>query len=99
MTGAYLRPSYANGPLPRLKPQPERITMMMKRRIRQREARLAKADDLKESLSDLHRERMFEGRLFNMNAGREGEVFEPVFRSSSKWGKTNPHPNRTSVLI
>lgn len=67
--------------------------MMMKRRIRQREARLPMSEHLKESLSDLHRERMFEGRLFSMNARREGEVFDPVFRSSSKWGKVIPRPS------
>ncbi|TFL06778.1 hypothetical protein BDV98DRAFT_164273 [Pterulicium gracile] len=63
MTGGLLRASYNNAPLPRLKPQPLAITMMLYKRRSKREPRLSKINWINEWTSDLHHESKFEGGL------------------------------------
>ena len=63
MTGGLLRASYNNAPLPRLKPQPLAITMMLYKRRSKREPRLQKINWINEWASDLHYESNFEGEL------------------------------------
>ena len=63
LTGGYLRPSYANPPLPRMKPQPQHVSMMIRRRLGARSRRMQTHAMLKEFRDDLGRETGFEERL------------------------------------
>ena len=62
-TGAFLRPTIFHGPLPRMKPQPEHISMLIKSRLRARERRLRFKAQLQEDLNDLRVESEFEEGL------------------------------------
>lgn len=53
LTGGFLHPSLFNPPLPRLRPQPEQLSMMMRRRIDRRERRIAYFRDLQELQRDM----------------------------------------------
>ncbi|RPD62662.1 hypothetical protein L226DRAFT_458933 [Lentinus tigrinus ALCF2SS1-7] len=75
MTGAYLRPSLFNGPLPRLVPQPLHITGMITYRRKARERRMARHEILQEDLALLNLENHFERSL----AAKEGTQLTPVF--------------------
>jgi hypothetical protein len=79
LTGAYLCPSLFNRPLPRLKPQPVAISMMIYKRHAARERRPAKSLKLHEWRDDLRRERAFENNL-----GKS--VHEPVYENNDAWG-------------
>ncbi|KAF7430485.1 hypothetical protein PC9H_006193 [Pleurotus ostreatus] len=63
LTGSFLRATLSNRPLPRLKPQPLAITMMIKRRRAARERRALKLMAVNEWIDDLRREREFEDGL------------------------------------
>ncbi|KAI0712468.1 hypothetical protein C8Q76DRAFT_769054 [Earliella scabrosa] len=78
MTGAYLRPTLYNGPLPRLVPQPAHITGMITWRRKARERRQAKFDGLVESTRLLGSEAQFERELSQLVL-QDGEAFERVF--------------------
>ena len=78
MTGAYLRPSLFNGPLPRLVPQPLHITGMITWRRKARERRMANHDVCQENLALLNAERHFERNLA-LAATAEGKQFSPIF--------------------
>lgn len=56
LTGGFLRPTLFNPPLPRLKPQPQRLSMMIKQRIRRREARIEAFRQLQEQQEDMRKE-------------------------------------------
>lgn len=60
LTGGYHRPTLNNRPLPRLKPQPHAITMMIRNRIRARTRRAQKQRELSQGLEDLKHEKTFE---------------------------------------
>ncbi len=62
-TGGFLRPTIYHGPFPRMKPQPEHISMLIKNRIRARERRLRFKAQLQEDLHDLRVESEFEEGL------------------------------------
>jgi len=70
-----MRPTSFHGPLPRLKPQPEHITMMIWHRRLSRERRLAFQRLLYEWLLFLHAEAHFENALASQ------EKFDSVFTS------------------
>ena len=70
MTGAYLRPTLYNGPLPRLVPQPAHITGMITWRRKARERRQAKFDGLVESTRLLGSEAQFERELSQLVSQR-----------------------------
>ncbi|KAI0754714.1 hypothetical protein C8Q80DRAFT_1093371 [Daedaleopsis nitida] len=78
MTGAYLRPTLFNGPLPRLSPQPLHITGMITARRAARERRMAKHDILQDQMRLLNSEMQFERDLANA-ATQEGQTVERVF--------------------
>lgn len=59
LTGAFMRPSILNPPLPRLKPQPTHISMMMKTRAWKREKKLTRQRDLKETGNTMVKEVSF----------------------------------------
>ncbi|KAG6910867.1 hypothetical protein DXG01_007184 [Tephrocybe rancida] len=77
MTGGFLRPSFANGPLPRLKPQPIHITGMIRKRRAARQRRMETLADLQEHIQDLNFEAKLEAGAAEL-AGMKGQV-EPVF--------------------
>ena len=78
MTGAYLRPTLYNGPLPRLVPQPAHITGMITWRRKARERRQAKFDGLVESTRLLGSEAQFERELSQL-VSQDGAAFDRVF--------------------
>ncbi|KAG8926263.1 hypothetical protein FRC00_003064 [Tulasnella sp. 408] len=63
LTGGILRPSKFNKPLPRLKPQPIHISMMIRRRRDARQRRLDRSEAYKEWKDYLVDERNFEEQL------------------------------------
>ncbi|KAF8886728.1 hypothetical protein BD779DRAFT_1441452 [Infundibulicybe gibba] len=67
LTGGFLRPTFANPPLPRLKPQPLAISRIIYKRRLARERRFMRLIDLKEAMDDLRRERAFEEGLAATN--------------------------------
>ncbi|KAF4593341.1 hypothetical protein AB1N83_010168 [Pleurotus pulmonarius] len=75
LTGSFLRATLSNRPLPRLKPQPLAITMMIKRRRAARERRALKLIVVNEWIDDLRREREFEEGLKKY----ANTSFEPVY--------------------
>ncbi|TDL17204.1 hypothetical protein BD410DRAFT_730238, partial [Rickenella mellea] len=80
LTGAFLRPSYFNGPLPRMKPQPQHITLMIKRRRIARERRGEKNVLLHDWHEDLVLEGKFEKSL-SMATRTDEHDFDDVFRN------------------
>ncbi|PVG02074.1 hypothetical protein CPB86DRAFT_773049 [Serendipita vermifera] len=63
LTGAYMRPTYYNKPLPRLKPQPIHITMMINKRLKARQRRTEANERLVSWLEDAKAEKEFERML------------------------------------
>lgn len=84
-TGGFLRPTMYHGPLPRMKPQPEHISMVIKKRIRARDKRLQFKARLLEDLNDLKLESQFEEGLKNLTNLNFGTNFSSrdVF---DEWG-------------
>ncbi|KAJ7067837.1 hypothetical protein C8F01DRAFT_1049494 [Mycena amicta] len=78
LTGGIMKGTYFNPPLPRMKPQPTAISMMIQTRMRVRERRWARREQLLESLQTLAEEEKFEEGLLDM-----GEDFEPVFSAEA----------------
>lgn len=85
LTGSWIRPSLANGPLPRMKPQPEHITMMIRRRRMAYERHQAKFVELGNTSEDLEFERAFENKLF-LEGMSKGLTVQTEFVSND-WGK------------
>ncbi|KAG6865178.1 hypothetical protein C0991_004621 [Blastosporella zonata] len=84
MTGGFLRPTFANRPLPRLKPQPWHITSMIFKRRAAREKRMIALADIQERIQDLNFEAKLEAGAAEL-ARKVGAV-EPVFASHlSEW--------------
>lgn len=59
LTGGFLRPTLFNPPLPRLKPQPLNISMMINRRIKRRERRIEVSRKLADLQADMRQEVRF----------------------------------------
>ncbi|TFK91849.1 hypothetical protein K466DRAFT_481813 [Polyporus arcularius HHB13444] len=78
MTGAYLRPSLYNGPLPRLVPQPLHITGMITSRRKARVRRMARHEACQEDLTLLNAEGHFE-RALTVSSSAEGTQLTRVF--------------------
>jgi hypothetical protein len=64
MVTGYFRPSLYNKPLPRLKPQPISISMMIKKRRLARERKGEKYGELVQWRDDLRKEALFEDLAF-----------------------------------
>ncbi|KAH9948853.1 hypothetical protein B0H21DRAFT_205348 [Amylocystis lapponica] len=79
LTGAYLRPTLYNGPLPQMRPLPDHVSKMINSRRRARERRQALFARLFTWQDDLRRERDFETTLA-AQAERAGVQVAPVFR-------------------
>ncbi|KAJ6595651.1 hypothetical protein DFH09DRAFT_1024448 [Mycena vulgaris] len=60
LTGAILKPTLYNPPLPRMKPQPAAISRIIATRMKTRDRRFERLDCLAEDLDDLRREAAFE---------------------------------------
>ena len=84
MTGALMRPSLFNRPLPRLKPQPIHISRMIWNRRRVRDLRLQKQELWTSWRDDLQRESTFEANLFR-EVQQNGVWFERVFEYDKEW--------------
>ncbi|KAI0699940.1 hypothetical protein C8T65DRAFT_812223 [Cerioporus squamosus] len=78
MTGAYLRPTLYNGPLPRLVPQPLHITGMITARRKARVRRMERHEACQEDLALLNAEGHFE-RTLALSSTAEGKQLERVF--------------------
>ncbi|KAH8984458.1 hypothetical protein EDB92DRAFT_1488513 [Lactarius akahatsu] len=68
VTGALFKPSLNNGPLPRLKPQPDHISGMIHKRRVARAKRIVRQRALFSQLEDLHIEAQFEHKLAETGA-------------------------------
>ena len=66
-TGGFVRPTIYHGPLPRIKPQSEHVSMLIKKRMRARERRLSLKTQLLDDLNDLRLESKFEEGLRKLN--------------------------------
>ncbi|KAH9171282.1 hypothetical protein EDB89DRAFT_1852620 [Lactarius sanguifluus] len=75
VTGALFKPSIHNGPLPRLKPQPDHISGMIHKRRVARAKRIERQHALFSQLEDLRIEAQFEDKL--------AEIGAPIVRSFS----------------
>ncbi|KZT43782.1 hypothetical protein SISSUDRAFT_1124464 [Sistotremastrum suecicum HHB10207 ss-3] len=84
MTGGYLRASYFNPPLPRLNPQPDKLSMMIRARRLARFRRVGRAQSFAEAMTLLRVERIFEDRL-ETTAKEFGQKFKSVFRPREAW--------------
>jgi hypothetical protein len=69
LTGGYHRPTLNNRPLPRLKPQPHAITMMIRKRILARTRRAQKQHELSQGLEDIKHEKAFEKNVEEESKG------------------------------
>jgi len=85
-TGGFVRPTLFHGPLPRMKPQPEHISMIIKNRIRSREKRLQFKAALLEDLNDLALESRFEEGLKEMTNLQFTTFFSPGY-VLDEWGR------------
>lgn len=86
MTGAIIRPSLSNGPLPRLKPQPEHISMMIRQRRLAYDRSNTKINDLELLAEDLKSEANFEDGLVQ-EAAEKGFKLDSVF-ASGDWSES-----------
>jgi hypothetical protein len=86
LTGSFLRPTIYNPPLPRMKPQPLSITMIIAKRRRVGVRRHAKFVMLNEQIADLTCERQFEEGLAMLVGGQH--KFERVYTGGhfGHWG-------------
>ncbi|EJD05319.1 uncharacterized protein FOMMEDRAFT_103305 [Fomitiporia mediterranea MF3/22] len=88
MTGAFFRPSVLNGPLPRLKPQPARISMMIRHRRLQYGRIGPRYEQLHENRNDLWLEKRFEeGLLVQERRSGSPVAFAPVFEDNLEWNR------------
>ncbi|MBW0540578.1 hypothetical protein O181_080293 [Austropuccinia psidii MF-1] len=78
MTGRFLRPTYLNGPLPRLAHQPLHISMMISSRRKAHDRRMAQYRQLKEHLEIIEKEHQFEKQLGNGAGASAKEHAEEV---------------------
>lgn len=69
LTGGYHRPTVNNRPLPRLKPQPLPITMMIRNRIHARARRGQRQWEMSQGLEDLRLEKEFEQNVEKESKG------------------------------
>lgn len=76
VTGGYIRASFYNKPLPRMRPQPLHITMMLKERRLARDRRGTLYSNLEEWLYDLRAEARFEEDLEKMSGVEIQDVFK-----------------------
>ncbi|OCB89210.1 hypothetical protein A7U60_g3696 [Sanghuangporus baumii] len=88
MTGGFLKPTILNPPLPRLKPQPLHISMMMYRRRVGYERMAQKYIRLKGYQEDLGTEVKFEEALLSELRSQpiRQYAFEPAFYTVKGWG-------------
>lgn len=86
-TGGFLRPTLYHGPLPRMKPQPEHISMLIKNRIRARERRLKLKAKFQEDMDNLRFESEFEEGLRSTTKKDFPKIFSPshIF---AEWGRS-----------
>jgi hypothetical protein len=82
----YFRPTLFNRPLPRLKPQPQHIGIMIYKRRRARERRLEKINVLNDWQNFMRAERAFEGQLEG-KLRKDKVPFEHIFSGpdASDW--------------
>ncbi|KAJ7171821.1 hypothetical protein C8R43DRAFT_979553 [Mycena crocata] len=84
LTGAIVKPTLYNPPLPRMKRQPHAITRTIAARMEARERRFARFDELYEEMKDMKLEIEFEEHAVQL-VGEEG--FERVYsgEAASEW--------------
>jgi hypothetical protein len=88
MTGASIRPSIYNRPLPRLSPLPEHISLMIFKRRRASQRRRSVYANLRSMRDDMQREVNFEASL----AAIADQPFERAFDNSEDWGTSHTRP-------
>ncbi|KAF7376042.1 hypothetical protein MSAN_00019000 [Mycena sanguinolenta] len=84
LTGALIKPTLYNPPLPRMKPQPPAISRIIFARMRARERRIARNQQLAEDLVDLRHEAAFEDSIARFATSAS---FERVYSgdAESEW--------------
>lgn len=84
LTGGFIRPSYFNKPLPRLKPQPVNISGMLRFRRAARERRHLLMEEMDELRRDIHREQELELGALELNPGAQ---MDPIYsgNASKQW--------------
>lgn len=102
MTGAYYRPTYVNGPLPRLRPLPDHIRGMVHKRRQARERRQAQYEVLTQWREDIFAECAFEEALIQNVARQEGhsqsQRIEPVFAQQKPAWSTSFHTHLPRIV-
>lgn len=78
-----MRPSHFNRPLPKLNPQPHRISRMMNKRRDVKEKRVARLGQLQEALDYIQSERNFEEGLAKLV--KPTHHFKHVYGDSFSW--------------
>ncbi|KAI0926818.1 hypothetical protein AcV5_007506 [Taiwanofungus camphoratus] len=78
LTGAYLRPSIFNGPLPQMKPLPLHVRSLIHKRRALRDKRQAEQVVLEQLRDDLYHEQRFEASLAHA-AKKQGEKVHRIF--------------------
>jgi hypothetical protein len=101
LTGGYLRPTLFNPPLPRLKPQPEGLSMMIHKRLRVRERRTWKRRVWAEWAGDMKAEMAFYRRINDMGprqrgsgSGKGAAKSQMMIEGMSQLGDTNTDTRR-----
>ena len=84
LTGGLFRPTIDNGPLPRMKPQPEKISGMITYRRKARLRRFAKYELQGEWRSDVAHELAFENNLARTSSKPFAQHYQ-----TKEWGSSN----------
>lgn len=92
LIGGFLRSTLFNPPLPRLKPQPPRLSMMIKQRIKRREARRERSRLLNDQQEDMRKEVAFlrslgidwPEKIGEWSSGVGGRSWETEFNRQAK---------------
>ncbi|GAW08355.1 hypothetical protein LENED_010411 [Lentinula edodes] len=77
-TGGFVHPTAFHPPFPRMKPQPMAISRIIANRMKQRERRFSKMEELTRMRDMVRKEQHLEQEIMR-EARRTGEKFEPVF--------------------
>ncbi|KAJ4499267.1 hypothetical protein C8R41DRAFT_815044 [Lentinula lateritia] len=77
-TGGFVHPTVFHPPFPRMKPQPMAISRIIANRMKQRERRFSKMEELTRMRDMVRKEQHLEQEIMR-EARRTGEQFEPVF--------------------
>lgn len=84
LTGGILLPTSYSPAFPRMKPQPMAISRIITNRLKQKERRFMKMEELNEMKDLIRREQQLELKLREY----EGPAFEPIFEGEPSWSES-----------